>query len=366
MKKITIITAVILCVIIGGIFFIDVREESTNVTEEETKVGIVLTNRKDDQSWSQSHYEGIKKTARKLNLKTIFCENVPENEECAKAIDGLVEEGCRVIVAASFGFSESTLKAAEKYPDVYFFQISGTECRQNLAAFFGRIYQMRYLSGIVAGLQTETNQIGYVAAFPINEVIRGLNAFAVGVRSVNPEATVHVAYAESWSEDDKTKAAADFLCAEAPGIDVLGMHTNSMKVLETAEERGIWSVGYNMDNSASFPKSYLTAPVWAWENFYTPKILECLQGKFEGRNYWDGVDTGIVSLVPLTPNVKQGIKEKVDSELERLQSGRFDVFYGPIKDQTGKLRIAEGESMSDEQLQQDFEWYVEGVTVHER
>ncbi len=366
MKKITITAAVILLVIMGGIFLIGVKEESTNVTKEETKVGIVLNNSKDDQSWSQSHYEGIEKTAGELNLKAIFRENVSETEECAKAIDGLVEEGCKVIIAASFGFGESTAKAAEKYPDVYFFQISGDECRKNLATFFGRIYQIRYLSGIVAGLQTETDQIGYVAAFPINEVIRGLNAFAVGVRSVNPEATVHVAYADSWSDDGRTKAATDFLYGEAPDIDVLGMHTNSMKVLETAEALGIWSVGYNMDNSASFPNSFLTAPVWSWENFYTPRILECLQGKFEGRNYWDGVDTGIVSLAPLTPNVKPGIKEKLDSELERLQSGTFDVFYGPIKDQAGEVRIAEGENMSDEQMLQDFEWYVEGVTVHGR
>ncbi len=366
MKKITIIAAVILCVIIGGIFFIGVKEQNTNVTKEETKVGIVLTNSKDDQSWSQSHYEGIKKTAEELNLRVLCYENVPENEECEKAIDELVERGCKVVIAASYGFGESALKAAEKYPDVYFFHVSGDEQRPNLSTYFGRLYQMRYLSGIVAGMQTETNKIAFVAAFPISEVIRGINAFAIGVHSVNPDAEISVAYANSWSGDAEAELATNYLLRRAPNTDVLAIHTNSLRALEMAESLGIWSVGYSMDNSANFPKSFLTAPVFDWEKFYTPRILECLQGKFEGRNYLDGADTGIVSLSPLSPNVKPGIQEKVDSELKKLQSGGFDVFYGPIKDQSGKVRIAEGESMSDEQMLEDFDWYVEGVTVYEQ
>ena len=143
------------------------------------------------------------------------------------------------------------------------------------------------------------------------------------------------------------------------------MHSDAMAPLEVAEEKGVWSIGYNMDNSAKYPNSFLTAPVWKWECFYTPHILECLQGKFEEHEYWEGVETGIVDLAPFTGHVKDGIAEAVEAERARLQSGTYDVFYGPIWDNEGNLRVAEGETMSDRTLLNEFDWYVEGVIIND-
>ena len=150
-----------------------------------------------------------------------------------------------------------------------------------------------------------------------------------------------------------------------PDIDVLAMHTDSLAVLDAAEEKGIWAIGYNYDNSKRYPNTYLTAPVWEWEHFYIPKILECLQGKCKGDNYWEGVEGNIVSLAPLTDNVKDGIEEVVQKEWDRLKRGTFDVFFGPVTDRDGIVRVEEGENMSDDVLLNRFDWYVEGVAFNE-
>ncbi|MBO5487661.1 MAG: BMP family ABC transporter substrate-binding protein [Eubacterium sp.] len=181
---------------------------------------------------------------------------------------------------------------------------------------------------------------------------------------MNPDATVHVQWSQSWNDEAAVEAAAERLF-ENQNIDVVTMHSDSNRVLEMAEERGIWSIGYNIDNIESFPNTFLTAPVWQWENYYEPYILKCLQGKFEGENYWEGTSAGVVGLAPLSKNVKPGIAEKVEEARVKLESGTFDVFYGPIKDNEGVLRIAEGENLPDETMLNHFTWYVEGVVVYE-
>lgn len=362
MKKIGIIAVGFLLLIIAGMFFINASSEETEVTKNQTRVGMILNGSISDKSWGQSHYEGMEKSAEELNLKVYYKEDVPEDENCVEYMEELISEGCEIIICNSFGFGEWTLEEAKKHPDVYFFHATGVEQNTNLATYFGRIYQMRYLSGIVAGMQTETNEIGYVAAFPIAEVNRGLNAFTLGVRSVNPDAKVYVEWSSSWTGDEENAAATEKLIEEH-SIDVLAMHMNSLEPLAIAEEKGIWSIGYNMDNSESYPNTFLTAPVWDWENFYVPRILECLQGKFQGIHYWEGVETGTVALSPLTDNVKDGIAQAVDEQRKKLESGTFDVFYGPVTDRDGSLRIPQGESMSDDAMINDFDWYVESVVI---
>jgi len=253
---------------------------------------------------------------------------------------------------------------AKEYPDICFLHAAGVETAENLSTYFGRMYQMRYLSGIVAGLQTENNCIGYVAAFPISEVNRGINAFTLGVRSVNPEAVVYVEWCNTWT-DDKQAAEATRNLLLKHDIDVLTMHTDSLRPLEIAEEEGIWSIGYNVDNSKKCNDTFLTAPVWNWEKFYIPRIKEYQQGKITGKNYWEGAETGLISLAPLTSHVKDGIAEVVKEKMKQISNGTFDVFYGPIYDNKGVLRIPEGESMSDEAMLNEFDWYVEGVEIYD-
>jgi len=363
MKKIFLVAGLFIIAIITGIFYIHIYETDTEVTKETTKVGVILNGSIDDQSWSQSHYEGLEKTAEELNLSVIYKENV-QVEEITSIISQFVADGCEIIIANSFEFGEYINEAAEKYPEIYFLHATGTGKSKNLSTYFGRMYQIRYLSGIVAGLQTKTNEIGYVAAFPISEVNRGINAFALGVRKVNPDANVYVSWTNSWNDDTAAGEATNRLL-EQHNIDILAMHTDSVQPLKIAEEKGVLSIGYNVDNSAAYPKTYLTAAVWDWENFYTPTILKCLQGKFEGNHYWEGIETGMISLAPFTERVEDGIEEAVEVEMERLHSGTFDVFYGPITDSEGTLRVEEYESMTDNTMLNEFEWYVEGVVNDE-
>ena len=337
MKKIGIVASIIIVAIIIGIFVINIYEADTEVTKETTKVGVILNGSIDDRSWSQSHYEGLEKTAQELNLSVIYEENVVP-EDIPQIIERFVKEDCKVIVANSFEFGDYIKEAAEKYPEIYFLHATGVGEDKNLSTYFGRMYQIRYLSGIVAGLQTETDEIGYVAAFPIPEVNRGINAFTLGVRSVNSEAQVYVYWTNSWNDDSATADATNKLLDEHD-IDVLAMHTDSLKALEIAEERGVMSIGYNVDNSQDYPNTYLTAAVWDWDEFYTPTILKCLQGKFEGRHYWEGLDTGMVSLAPLTDMVDPKTAEIVEQERMRISSGTYDVFYGPIYDNEGNIRV---------------------------
>ena len=362
MKKIIVIAGIIVAATIIGIFVIN--SIYNNTTESEgLKVGLIMNGSSDDRSWSQSHFEGMSETAQELGIEFSYREKVADDEVTA-AVEELIAEDCKVIICNSFGYGEYLDELSVQYPELYFFHASGVTSGENLSTYFGRMYQIRYLSGIAAGLQTETNEIGYVAAFPISEVNRGINAFTLGVRSVNPEADVYVSWTNSWVDDDASSAATINLI-ENHNIDLLAMHVDSLMPLEVADEHNIMSIGYNFDNSLDYPDTYLTSSVWDWKNFYTPHILECIQGKFTGTNYWEGVDTGIVSLAPFSDKVKDGVIEAVEAERERLKSGTFDVFYGPVYDSEGTLRIAEDESMTDDYMLNSFDWYVEGVIIDE-
>lgn len=365
MKKIAILTACIFTLIIAGLFFMNIREKETQVTKNQTKVGVLLNGTIDDHSWSQSHYEAMQKTAQTLNLAIEYRENVPATNECLETIISLIKDGCHIIICNSLLFNLYVQQAAELFPEVHFYHASGTASLPNLSCYFGRMYQMRYLSGIVAGMQTETNHIGYVAAFAIDEVNRGINAFTLGVRSVNQQAVVHVRWSYSWTDEEMNGKAAQELLDDYD-IDVLTMHTDALRPLDIAEQRGVWSIGYNMDNSATHPHTFLTAPVWQWEYFYTPHLLSCLEGKFRGGSWWGSASTGVVSLAPLSEHVRPGTEFLIKKMQNQLTAGTFDIFYGPIKDQNGTVRIQENESMSDRAMLNEFDWYVQGVLIDAR
>lgn len=364
MKKIGIIAVGILVITIVGIFFFNVQENDYQLTDNQAKIGMILNGACDDKSYSQSHYESMEMTAVELNLEVVYKENVPLDERCKDVMNSLIEEGCSIIICNSFNYGVFVEEMAKEHPEIYFFHATGTGEGDNLTSFFGRMYQMRYLSGIVAGMQTKTNEIGYVASFPIAEVNRGINAFTLGVRAVNPEAVVYVKWTDSWTDNTTCSETTEALISEH-NIDVLAMHVDSIKPLQIADEAGVYCIGYNRDNSKDYPNTYLTAAVWQWDAFYKSKITECLQGKFEGGHYWLGIDSGMIGMAPYTDNIEAGVAERVEAEIERLESGTFDVFYGPITDQNGEVRVTEGESMSDEALLNEFDWYVEGVVIDE-
>lgn len=360
MKRIGIIAAAILVLVIAGILVINGRKIDTDVTREHTKVGVILNGVKNDRSWSQSHYEGMEQCAAKLNLDVEYREKVPNDETSIDVMDELIDNGCKIIICDSYSYEEWELEVAKEHPEVYFLHASGTKQNKNMATFFGRMYQIRYLCGIIAGMQTDTDEIGYVAAFPIEEVNRGINAFTLGVKSVNTQAKVYVSWSMSW-EDDEAVADAAYRLLDGRNIDVVTTHSDSLKAIDIASGRGLWTIGYNYDNSDKYGDKYLAAAVWDWGDFYEQRILECLQGRFQGVNYWESMDTGIVKLTKLSDRVKPGIRYAVETAKAKLMKGGFDVFYGPVYDNNGELRINEGENISDKTMMYDFKWYVEGV-----
>lgn len=364
MRRIMIIAFLILLAALMVIFAIKNREINTNVTANTTKVGVILNGTTSDLSFCQTHYEALENIKDDLNLQIIYRENV--SKDCFKTIKDLIEEeNCNIIIGVSYEFGEKMLKAAQVYPNVCFFHTSGIVSRKNLSTYFGRMYQVRYLAGIVAGQNTKTGKIGYVASFPISEVIRGINAFTLGIRSVRPEATVYVRYTGSWEDDEPAKYAARDLI-ERVGVDVITTHTDSIAPIIEANKSGIYSIGYHLDNSNFFMDTYLTACVWNWQAYYYDQIHKCLQGKFRGSQDWIDMDEGIVALAPYSHRVDDETKKIVEETKEKLKRIDFDVFYGPITDNNGNLRVKEGEAMTDAEMLTSFDWYVEGVKIEYR
>lgn len=325
-------------------------------------VGVVYVGSIRDGGWSEAHYRGFESLGD-MNLNLINKENISDRDDSIlAAVDGLAEEGVKVIFTTSVDYGPYMIQCAGKYPEIMFYHCTGNETAANLATYMGRMYQARYLTGIAAGAQTKTNEIGYVASFPIPEVLRGINAFTLGARSVNPDVVVHVEWSEAWENAGAETEAVNRLLRRP--IDILAQHQNTatpVSALETAGRRDIRAVGYNLDRSKDFPDIYLTAAVWNWGAFCRSRLQEYLVGQFSPRNYWEGIDTGIVDIVRPAAPWEPGVAEKIEAARQRMLSGEWDVFYGPITDNEGVLRVAQGEALPDDYLLQELDWFVEGV-----
>ena len=329
------------------------------IAKEDIKVGLLLLTSKTDGGWSQGHYEGMKIATDELGAELVVAEGVPENADCEKRIRDLIDQGCNIIFSTSFGHMDYTEAVAKEFPDVKFFHCSGSKMGTNFSNYFGRMYQARYLSGIAAGMKTKSGKIGYVAAFPLSEVVRGINAFTLGVRSANPAATVEVVWTSTWYDPAIEKAAALELLNK--GCDVMAQHQDSTATQLAAQEKGAFSVGYDIASPDVAPKAYLTAPVWHWNVYYKDQIQKIIDGTWSSSSYWAPMSDGIVSLDKLSALTAEGTQEKIDAAREKIISGEWDVFTGPIKDNTGAEKIAAGQKMSDDDMYNHFDWFVEGV-----
>ena len=211
-------------------------------------------------------------------------------------------------------------------------------------------------------MQTKTDRIGYIVATPTPETIRQVNAFTIGVRKVNPDATVYVRHTNHWNNDKIAETVTEKLLKEQD-IDVLTLHTNTIMPLKIANERGIYTIGNNRDNRDLFPNTYLIACVFDWAPFFTERIGECNRNKFVGQHYWEGMRTGIVAISEPTALVSPETKRIVEAEQNRIMTGRYDVFFGPVTDTDGFVRVRKGENLPDTELLEHMDWYVEGVDV---
>ena len=355
-----VLTSTLALLMIVGVLFMFGPETEFQEEQQKVRVAVIMPGLRNDHNWNETHFEALQKAEELLNLEVAYYENVPTDSTAQTVMERAIKNGAKIVIATSVEYGEPALIVARNHPETKFFHATGLRTATNLSTFFGRMYQLRYLSGLVAGMMTKTNEIGYVAAFNISEVNRGINAFTLGVRKVNPDAKVYVSWSGSWTDESMATDATRSLL-EKHDIDVMTTHLDALSPYEIADDRNVWIIGYNRDNSKRFPERFLTAPVWHWENFYIPKIREVIQEKFEGRSYWFGLESGIMDLSDLTKNVRDTIRQVVEDEKIRLVQGKFDVFYGPIVDNHGEVRVGEGESMTDDAMLHRFNWYVEGV-----
>ncbi len=324
------------------------------------KVAFVYIGPPGDLGWTYEHDRGRQYLEQQLGdkVETATVENVPEGPDAARVIRQYAQQGYNMIFATSFGYMDAMLEVAQEYPDIYFEHCSGYKTADNMATYFGRMYQPRYLSGIVAGRMTKSNIIGYVAAHPIPEVIRGINAFTLGVRSVNPDAEVHVVWTNTWYDPVKEREAAVALLDE--GADIIAQHQDTTEPQKAAQERGALSIGYDSDMRAFVGDTVLTGPVWNWGVYYVKTVQDAINGTWKTHQYWGGMADGVVQLADFSPKVPQDVRDEVNAAKEKILSGEWDVFCGPIVDQDGNTVVAEGECMSDgDMLGMNF--FVDGV-----
>ena len=331
--------------------------------DTQLSVGVVFNGAKQDGGWNETFYNGFSRLKDKLNLRLIYKEDVDNLEENLRpVVKQMVEtDHVEIVLAASVDYGPALLKIAADYPKVKFFYVGGWETSKNVATIFGRMYQQRYLSGVVAGRQTKTNHIGYVAAMPIPEVNRGIDAFTLGVRSVNPQAVVHVKWTGTWNNSLEEQSATGELLNAWP-IDVLTEHQNTIAPLQLARLKGVQVIGYNINQREALPEVFLTAPQWDWAPLIEARLTECLEGRFKGQSYFTA-EPGVVSLAPLSPLVKPGTGEIIRAVRRKMSAGIWDVFYGPIYDQHGVLRVPEGANISDKELIENLNWFVQGVQI---
>ncbi|MCR5304230.1 MAG: BMP family ABC transporter substrate-binding protein [Lachnospiraceae bacterium] len=326
-------------------------------------VGAVFIGSSDDDGWNESHYKGIIKACEDQSCHVTAKFNVPEEAgPLGKAVSELVSKGCSCIFLTSYGYGLCIDPIAAKYPNVAFYDICGESDEKNCMSYFARMYQVRYLAGIVAGSVTQSDVLGYVTAMPVPETIRSVNAYAMGVHRVNPSAKVIVNYTNSWDDREMEERAVKNL--SAAGADLITFHEDRAYALDLADEMGLYSTGYNFVYK-DYSDKMLTAALINWDYIYGKVLSDYLSGRANfSHNYWLGIDDNAVSLYPCSDLVTADTRSLVEAESERI-SGWKDVFSGEIYDNKGNMRCGENERISDEELFYYMDWYVEGVEVYE-
>lgn len=346
------------------------EENEMGIPKEDIKVGVLhISDPAEGSGYSYTHDLGIQGMQKNLGLsdKQIVRKlNVDDGnpDEIKEAIQECVDEGCNIIFTTSWGYMEPTAEMAEKYPDIYFSHGTGYMSNgKNFNNYFGRIYQARYLSGIVAGMNTKTNKIGYVAAqdYTNSEVTGGIDAFAMGVYEVNPDAVIYVRVTNSWFDPDAEQAAAK----ELLGIncDVMAQHCDTPYPQTLAQEKGVYGIGYNSDMSKETPDSCLCSVIWNWEAYYTSAVQSIIDGTWDGSNYYGGMAEGLVDITSLADFCVEGTQEKVNEARTQILSGKFNVFDGVIELNDGNTVGEEGKTLDDATITGGINWYFKNVVV---
>ena len=317
---------------------------------EPLKVGFVYVAPVTEAGWVHQHEQARQavQAAFGARVKTSFVENVPEGPDAERVIRDLAASGHKLIFTPSFGYMEPTLKVAKDFPDVKFESITGYKTAPNVATANARYYEGRYLAGIAAGRMTKTHLAGYVAGFPIPEVLQGINAFTLGMRSVDPKAQVRVVWLNEWFDPGKERDAAMALFDQ--GVDVISFHTASTAVMAAAQERGKLAIAYHSDMRKVAPDAQILAVTHQWADYYKRRTQAVLDGSWKSGNVWGGVKEGMVRVGWFGSKVPRGVQQEILARQQDIASGKLRPFAGPITDNTGKPVIARGEVLTDPQI----------------
>ncbi len=330
------------------------------VAADKLKVGFVYVSPVGDAGWTYQHNLGRLAMEKNLGdkVESKFIESVPEGQEAERVIRDLAKSGYDLIFTTSFGYMNPTLKVAKMFPNKYFEHSTGYKTAKNVGTYMCRFYEGRYLAGIVAGKMTKSNTLGYIAAFPIPEVIRGINAYTLGAKSVNPDIQVKVIWVNSWFDPGKEREAAEALIAQ--GADVVTHHTDSTAPVLTAEEKGVYAIAYHSDMSKYGPKAQLAAVTHNYGDLYTRIARSVLDKTWKSEAIWNGIKEGAIKLVGVNSVVPKDVVDLVEKTRQGIADGSVHPFQGPVKDQSGKVVVEAGKSLTDKDLL-GMNYYVEGV-----
>ena len=347
---------------------------TAGIAVEDIKVGFVHVSDPSDMGYTYNHDLGTIAMKEALGLtddQIINKFNVPEGAECDTALRELVDAGCNIIFATSFGFEDYVKEVAAEYPEIQFCHATGYQAAgsglSNMHNYFASIYEARYLAGIAAGLKTESNKLGYVAAFPFAEVISGYTAFYLGAKSVNPDVTMEIMYTNSWNDPTVEAQVAKALIEK--GCDVISQHSDSTAPATTAEDNGVWQVGYNNDMIDAAPNASLISARINWGIYVTEAVQAVINGETIPADWCKGLADGAVYLSPLnTAIAAEGTQEAIDAAAEAIKSGELHVFAGPLKGvspEGAEIEVAEGDYFHEQEEASAPAWsyIVEGCNV---
>jgi len=327
---------------------------------EPLKIGFIYVGPVGDAGWTYAHDLGRKAVEAKFGdkVKTTYVEKVAEGPDAERVIRDLVAQGNKLIFATSFGFGDSMEKVAKDHPEVFFEHATGFKTAPNLRNYEGRFYEASYVAGVLAGMMTKSNVIGFVGSFPIPEVLRNINAFTLGARSTNPKVKTKVVWVNAWFDPSKETEAAQSLING--GADVLLQNTDSTAVLQTAEKNGKYAFGWDSDMSAFAPKAHLGSAALDWSGYYVKATGDVLGKTWKSQDTRWGIKEGLTTFVKVNEAIPAAAKAKVDEAKAFLVANPGAVFRGPIKDSTGKEVLAAG-AVGDDKFKGEMNFYVEGV-----
>lgn len=327
---------------------------------EPLKIGFVYVGPVGDAGWTYAHDQGRLAMEKELGakVKTTYVENVPEGADAERVIRKLVAEGNKLIFTTSFGYMNPTEKVAKSTPGVVFLHATGFKTAKNMGIYETRLYEGAYLNGVIAGKMSKTKTLGFIASFPVPEVIRNINAFTLGAQSVNPAIKTKVIWVNSWYDPAKERQAAETLVAQ--GADVMAQNTDSPATLQVAQEKGVYAFGWDSDMSKFAPKAHLTAATNNWGPYYTETAKAVLEGKWKTGEFRGGLKEGMVKMSGLNAVVPADAAKIFEEKKAALTAGTMSPFTGPIKDQSGAVRYAAGVAVPLKDLL-SMNFYVQGV-----